>query len=96
MWGFNDKFPYAPRQYDEGQGRGLDYVIAGAGRRGIRVELALANFWEGMTVRARACWCRGCSINGVHAHEVSEVACYRYSHRNSCRHLGIDILMHHA
>lgn len=47
VWAFNDAFPYAPGKYSEVQGRGLDYVIAGAGRRGIRVELALLNFWPG-------------------------------------------------
>lgn len=47
VWGFNDAFPYAPGTYSDKQGRGLDYVIAAAGRRGIRVELALANFWNG-------------------------------------------------
>jgi hypothetical protein len=47
FWGFNDAFPYAPGKYNAMQGRGLDYVIAEAGSRGIRVELALANFWNG-------------------------------------------------
>lgn len=47
VWGFNDAFPYAPGKYSDKQGRGLDYVIAAAGQRGIRVELALANFWNG-------------------------------------------------
>lgn len=46
-WAFNDKFPSKPGQYDAVQGEGLDYFIAGAGKRGIRVELALANFWPG-------------------------------------------------
>lgn len=46
-WAFNDAFPFAPGKYNERQGQGLDYVIAGAGRRGIHVELALANFWPG-------------------------------------------------
>jgi hypothetical protein len=46
-WAFNDKFPSRPGQYDAVQGKGLDYFIAGAGKRGIRVELALANFWPG-------------------------------------------------
>lgn len=55
-WAFNDKFPSGPGEYDDTQGRGLDYVIAGAGRRGIRVELALANFWPG-AIHPRAC-CR--------------------------------------
>lgn len=45
MWGFNDAFPYAPGKYNDKQGQGLDYVIAGAAQRGLRVELALANFW---------------------------------------------------
>ena len=44
-WAFNDAFPFGPGKYHETQGKGLDYVIAGAGRRGMRVELALANFW---------------------------------------------------
>lgn len=47
VWGFNNAFPYAPGKYNDKQGGGLDYVIAAAGRRGIRVELALANFWNG-------------------------------------------------
>lgn len=46
-WAFNDKFPSKPGAYDEAQGRGLDYFVAGAGKRGIRVELATANFWPG-------------------------------------------------
>lgn len=46
-WAFNDKFPSRPGVYDAVQGKGLDYFVAGAGRRGIRVELALANFWPG-------------------------------------------------
>lgn len=44
-WGFNDKFPSQPGVYSEQQGKALDYVIAGAARRGMRVELALANLW---------------------------------------------------
>lgn len=44
-WAFNEGFPSSPGNYSEEHGRGLDYVIAGAGRRGMRVELALANFW---------------------------------------------------
>jgi hypothetical protein len=47
VWGFNDAFPYAPGKYNDKQGQGLDYVIAGAAQRGLRVELALANFWPG-------------------------------------------------
>jgi hypothetical protein len=49
VWGFADAFPYAPtlKGYNAKQGQGLDYVIAGAGRRGLRVEIALANFWPG-------------------------------------------------
>jgi hypothetical protein len=47
VWGFNDAFPYAPGKYNAKQGQGLDYVIAGAAQRGLRVELALANFWPG-------------------------------------------------
>ncbi|KAF8063729.1 MAN4 [Scenedesmus sp. PABB004] len=55
-WAFGDGFPAAPGEYDEAQarrrrrrgsagGRGLDYVVAGAARRGLRVVLALGNFW---------------------------------------------------
>jgi hypothetical protein len=47
VWGFNSAFPSAPGQYSDQQGQGLDYVIAGAAKRGLRVELALANFWNG-------------------------------------------------
>jgi hypothetical protein len=47
VWGFNSAFPSAPGQYSDEQGKGLDYVIAEAGKRGLRIELALANFWNG-------------------------------------------------
>lgn len=47
VWGFNDAFPAKPGSYSEMQGRGLDYVVAGAGRRGLRLIVALGNFWPG-------------------------------------------------
>lgn len=45
-WAFNTAFPSAPGVYDDTQGLGLDYVVAEAGRRGLRVVLALGNFWN--------------------------------------------------
>jgi hypothetical protein len=47
LWGFNSGVPYEPGRYDDKKATGLDYVIAGAAKRGLRVELALANFWPG-------------------------------------------------
>ena len=45
IWGFNDQLPSAPGQYDEGQFRGLDQVIAAAEQRNIRLVIAIGNLW---------------------------------------------------
>lgn len=50
-WAFNELFPNPSSRglnltYSETQAQGLDYVIAGASKRNIRVQLALGNFWN--------------------------------------------------
>jgi hypothetical protein len=50
VWGFNDQFPSSPGFYSEAQGAALDYVVAGAGRRGLRLIIAVANSWNGELV----------------------------------------------
>ncbi|KAI8465905.1 MAG: glycoside hydrolase superfamily [Monoraphidium minutum] len=44
-WAFDLNSPSAPGTYADNELMGLDYVVAGAQRRGMRVILALGNFW---------------------------------------------------
>ncbi|GBF90310.1 Mannan endo-1,4-beta-mannosidase [Raphidocelis subcapitata] len=45
-WAFGPDIPYAPGKYSEDSLKGIDYVVAGASKRGMRVLLALGNFWN--------------------------------------------------
>jgi hypothetical protein len=45
-WAFNTGMPLRSGLYDEDQQASLDYVLAAAGRRGIKFVLALGNFWH--------------------------------------------------
>jgi hypothetical protein len=45
-WAFNTGLPLKSGLYDEEQQAALDYVIAAAGSRGIKLVLALGNFWH--------------------------------------------------
>ncbi|WIA14458.1 hypothetical protein OEZ85_002983 [Tetradesmus obliquus] len=45
-WAFNTGLPLRSGLYDEEQQAALDYVIAAAGRRGLKLVLALGNFWH--------------------------------------------------
>eukprot|EP00775_Hariotina_reticulata_P002089 gene2089-2407_t len=44
-WAFNTGLPSYPGSYESAQFKGLDYVIAGAGKRGLQVVLCLTNLW---------------------------------------------------
>lgn len=44
-WAFARGVPAAPGRYDQAELKGIDYFVAGAARRGMRVILALGNFW---------------------------------------------------
>jgi hypothetical protein len=69
VWGFNDAFPSAPGAYAAHQGAGLDYVVAGAAQRGLRLVIALGNFWP--AYQANGCrpvmYMHQCSYEHQHA-----------------------------
>ncbi|KAL3156379.1 hypothetical protein ABBQ38_000693 [Trebouxia sp. C0009 RCD-2024] len=69
-WAFNDGKEWnalqpAPGQFDERVFSGLDFVLAEAGRRGLKLILALTNYWTpfgGMTQYVKwSCERRGCA-----------------------------------
>ncbi len=45
-WAFNSRMPSSWGQYDEGQFQGLDLIISLARKHGLKLVLALGNFWE--------------------------------------------------
>ena len=46
VWAFQDRLPSAPGSYNESQFRGVDYVVAAAARRGLKLVVSLGNFWK--------------------------------------------------
>ena len=45
VWAFQDRLPSAPGAYDESHFRGVDYVVAAAARRSLKLVVSLGNFW---------------------------------------------------
>ncbi len=46
MWAFNSKLPAGLDMYDEAQFKHLDYIVASAGKRNLKLVLALGNLWN--------------------------------------------------
>ncbi|KAL6759924.1 glycoside hydrolase superfamily [Haematococcus lacustris] len=62
-WGFNSRMPAAPGVYDEEQFQALDFIIYASGAHGLKLQLALGNFWNAYKAPEEFVWW-GMGTNG--------------------------------